>query len=329
MTPEKLGTLLSLPRLADDIAAVERRLDGVVKQASPGLRRPMLRLVRAGGKRLRPILVIAAASSEGGKTSPSVITAAAAIELTHLSSLIHDDIMDEAELRGGQPTISHQEGLATALMAGDFLLAMAAAEAAKVDQVVAAEVSQTIASMADGQHREVAERHRLDRSVNAYTRAVRQKTASLFGASCTVGAIAAGLSQRQQQQLAAYGLALGMAFQLTDDLLDITSTVQLLGKPVGTDMAEGNFTYPLLLGLAGPQRPQLEALLRAKPLDQTAITRKLTAGGSIAATIQEIERYNQRAVAAVRQIHASSVIDGLRQLPEVYWQSALAKMVML
>lgn len=332
MKIDDLAKLLGIPELPANIQQVDTALQSLVTTDNSSLREPSLRLVRSEGKRLRPCFVIAAALAQGSKVGNDVITCATAIELVHIGTLVHDDIIDDAELRWGVRTTNAQEGVNHAILVGDYLLALASAQAASVSKEVAYIVATTIAELCDGQSQETADNYNVERSMEAYLETIRNKTAALTSAACRVGAVCANLPHEQVEALAKYGEAFGMAFQITDDLLDFLSTSEAMGKPVGNDIKEGVYTLPVLLALQTEYRDDLRKWLGKNPdskAQQEGIIETLRRSGVFVATLEEIQKYNEIAAASLSGLEKSKVVVGLASLPDVYLSWALKKQTVL
>lgn len=330
MTPDDLAALLALPGLPDGLAAVEAELGRAVVVDRTEIEGPARRVVLGGGKRLRPALALAsavAATARGPEavTDAHVVAGATAAELVQAGSLIHDDIMDEADERRGVPTINSVEGPNQALLIGDFLLARAGQLAAGISRDVAAYLSQAIADLCVGQSAEVTTLFDADRSIDAYLDSIRGKTAALFRASCEIGASAAGAPAEAVAALAAYGTAFGMAFQIVDDVLDLVSTAEALGKPVGNDIREGVYSLPVLLALDGPDGAALRARLGHAPADgEVAHALALVRGSEgVHEALDRARAYNDEAEAALEALPPGATRDGLAALPGRYLDWAL------
>ena len=245
--------------LEDSRVQVDRKLDELLppESASPGtLHKAMRYSIFAGGKRLRPALVLASAEAAGG-TPEDALPAACAVEMIHTYSLIHDDLpaMDDDDLRRGRPTNHKVFGEAMAILAGDGLLTYAfevltinakPSTAAALVRSVAKGVGtfgmvggQVLDMEGDGKNATVDS----VRAIHAW------KTAALIAACCEAGALASGAGQSEFEHLATYGRNIGLAFQIVDDILDVTSTPEALGKTPGKDAKTGKATYPALLGV--------------------------------------------------------------------------------
>ncbi len=175
-----------------------------------------------------------------------MIAAAASVELLHIGSLLHDDVIDEADSRRGTVSVNRRFGNPTAILAGDRLLALAAQITAKLGQFEAEVMADTLAALCDGQMLETGTMYDVARSEDAYLSSIAGKTAALLATSARLGGHEAGGTPDQIDALASYGHHLGMAFQIVDDLLDLTATDEILGKPAGKDILEGVFSIPVI-----------------------------------------------------------------------------------
>jgi geranylgeranyl pyrophosphate synthase len=327
MQMRELAQLLSLPELPRFIQEVEARMRRAVAADNPGLREPTLRVMQGGGKRMRPILVIAAATSRGGEVTDAVLQSAVAVEFLHLATIVHDDIIDNAKIRWSRPTVHEQEGVPTAILVGDYLLGLAGTQAAAVSQEAARVIATTITIMCDGQSQELADAYNTERSTAAYFDVIGKKTASLTAAACRLGGLSAGLPPAQISALAEYGEAFGMAFQIIDDLLDLLADPETLGKPVGSDAPAGVYTLPVLLGLQGSRQEDIRQWLstaRAKQSGGATLARLLQQSGAIAETYTEIQRYNHVAAEALAN-NSHPTATGLAGVPATYLQWVLQK----
>jgi heptaprenyl diphosphate synthase len=261
---------LRLPGLEQALGRVEQSLASATGAADPFLSEVTGHLVSAGGKRLRPALVVAAASvggPEGHRVSDDVIEGGVAVELVHLGSLYHDDVMDEAEHRRGVQSVNARWGNLVAILAGDFLLARASEIAASLGTEVAALLARTIGQLCEGEVSQLRYAFDPARPESAYMGSIAGKTASLMATSARIGAIVSAAPRPWVDALTDYGHALGMAFQIWDDIRDLVCDDALLGKPAGHDLVEGTYTLPVLRALALPGvGGDLRALL-AGPLD--------------------------------------------------------------
>ena len=253
---------LDLPWLPDALTRTEHRLKESVAAEDPYLTEIAGHLIGAGGKRLRPVLTMVAAAAGGCPVNDDVITGGISVELVHIGSLYHDDVMDEADTRRGVPSVNARWGNLVAILSGDFLLSRASELAASLGTEVAGLLANTIGRLCEGQVGELKTAFSVDRSMSAYEASINGKTASLLSTAARIGGIVAGLPRNQIDALTAYGDNYGMAFQLIDDVLDLIATDEELGKPAGNDLVEGVYTLPVIRALSdGSIGPQLAPLL--------------------------------------------------------------------
>lgn len=238
----------SIPyRLEHDMDRVEELLRATAgASAHPLVSEACLHLVRAGGKRLRPALVLLA-SRAGESGSRTTDMSAAAIELLHLASLYHDDVLDGTDTRRGVPTAHNRWGTQVAVLAGDYLFAAGCALGADAGGEVPGILARAIVAVCEGEIVETAALNEPRRPVVDYIETIRLKTAALFSAACELGAVTSGASAETRASLVAYGTNVGLAFQIIDDVLDFVASPNDSGKGRGTDLQEGVFTLPVLL----------------------------------------------------------------------------------
>ena len=259
--------LLNLPVLEGDLARLEEALRQSVVAEDPFLTEVAGHLIGAGGKRLRPALALASAATGGVPTTADILSGGVSVELVHLGSLYHDDVMDDAPSRRGVESVNSRWGNLVAILAGDFLLAKASEIAASLGTEVAGLLAATIGRLCEGQVGEIKAAFDVDRTEEAYLTSIAGKTASLMAAACRIGGITAGLDRSRIDALTTFGEAFGMVFQIRDDVLDITGTDESLGKPAGHDLVEGTYSLPVIYALADPSAgPELRSLL-GRPVD--------------------------------------------------------------
>ena len=242
--------------------AVEAHLRESVKSDYPFVTEASRHLVDAGGKRFRPLLVLLAAHL-GDATAPEVIDAAVVVELTHLATLYHDDVMDEAPRRRGTQSANARWDNTVAILTGDFLFAKASQILADLGPDAVRIQALTFERLCTGQIRETVGPLEGEDPVEHHLRVLADKTGSLIATSGRVGAMTAGADELAVDVMTRFGERIGVAFQLADDLLDIGSDSQVSGKTVGTDLREGVRTLPALIALAGgdPADARLRELL--------------------------------------------------------------------
>ncbi len=309
---------LGLAPMAADMERVEAALRGSVLSTDPFLSDVAGHLVSAGGKRLRPALSLCAAyAAKGvGPVAEDAITGGISVELVHLGSLYHDDVIDEAETRRGVPSVNARWSNIVAILAGDYLLARASSLAASLGADVAALLAATIGELCRGQVLELQHLFDADRSVEAYTSAIEGKTASLFGTACRVGGMVSAVDDPTLEALTAFGHHLGMCFQIVDDVLDVTATDEELGKPAGNDIIEGVYTLPVIHALA--ESDELRDLLGRKiDREQLDAARALVkAGEAVDRSIETARGHAADASAVLASTSAldAEVVDGLTRL---------------
>lgn len=267
------GPVLDLPTVTGDLARVEDTLRAVVQADDPFLTQVASHLIVAGGKRVRPAFSLAAAATQHSRPRPAdrpVVLGGVAVELVHLGSLYHDDVMDDAATRRTVESVNARWGNLTAILAGDFLLAKASEIAASLGTEVAGLLASTIGRLCEGQVRELQDTFNPDRTEDAYVASINGKTASLFATACRIGAIVGDLPRDHVDALTTFGERYGMAFQVVDDILDVVATDEELGKPAGHDLVEGVYTLPVIRHLAAPGGDELRDML-GKPLDGIAL----------------------------------------------------------
>jgi geranylgeranyl pyrophosphate synthase len=232
--------------VAEDLERFEARIRESIAADGPPLAGPMGELFAAGGKRLRPALVLLAGRL--GRVCDAHFHAAAAVELTHAATLVHDDVIDNSALRRGRPTVAAALGDAPAIVIGDYYFAKAYQQAALTgDPAVVGAIATAVMTICRGELAQDSARYHYRPPLAEYRERIEAKTAALLAASAWVGGRLAGLPEDRQQALRRYGTELGLAFQIADDVLDYTSGEAELGKPVGHDLLEGHATLPLLL----------------------------------------------------------------------------------
>ena len=233
--------------VTDDLAVVESELMRSIEADPAEVAEPMADLFAAGGKRIRPALVLLAAKC-GSYDLTKLLPAATAVELTHAATLVHDDVIDRSPTRRGRPTISADLGDEPAIVIGDFYFAKAYEHAARTGVTEVVDVlARTVMAICAGEVRQQAIRYRYSTGVEEYMRRIEAKTAMLLAACCEIGALLGGLDGAQRRALEAYGRELGLAFQIADDVLDYTATEGEVGKPIGHDVQDGFATLPLML----------------------------------------------------------------------------------
>ncbi|GAC1656791.1 MAG: polyprenyl synthetase family protein [Candidatus Dormibacteraceae bacterium] len=272
--------------VAADLARVEELLFSTVEAEGEPMAGPMLDLLRAGGKRIRPALVLLCGRLGAYDFEP-LAAAAAAVEVVHAATLVHDDVIDRSSLRRGQPTVAAELGDPSAIVIGDnyfakaYQLAARSGELEVVDRLAAA-----VMTICRGELLQQRSRFHYRPSLEEYMGRIEAKTAALLATSCWAGGRLAGLDGRAASSLTEYGRCLGRAFQIADDVLDYTAGEAELGKPVGHDLVEGHSTYPLMLALEDPAAAaRLSGLLiEGRPIERQTAAEVVTVVRACGAT---------------------------------------------
>ncbi|MBY8879787.1 polyprenyl synthetase family protein [Streptomyces sp. PLK6-54] len=269
-------------RLRRGMDVVEGRLRGCsLEAADPFVAEVVAHLIEAGGKRLRPLLTLLGAefgpAERRAEVWDGVVTAAVVAELVHVASLHHDDVMDEAQTRHGVSSVNARWGNGVATFSGDWLLSKAAQLAAELGPAMVQLQARTSRRLVEGQMLELVGPSERQRRLDHYLAVISGKSAALIASSLCAGALQAGATPSETDSLAEYGEHLGVAFQIGDDLLDITAPSERLGKERGRDLAVGVESLPVLLALEDdrPQGAELRELLAAGP-DATPEARSRT-----------------------------------------------------
>jgi geranylgeranyl diphosphate synthase type I len=276
-------------------------------------------IIKSGGKRLRPFLTIKSCEAAGGKIN-DVIPFAAAIEILHNFTLIHDDVMDHDELRRGKPTVQKMYGEPLAILAGDLLFAKVYQSMLNYvpkhmpqDDVILTlqKITDATILLCEGQSLDISFPKATDITEKDYIKMIGSKTSSLFKASAEVGAIVAGAQISHREALAKFAWDAGIAFQITDDILGITADESKLGKPVGSDVREGKKTIINIHALNHANEQQLEILLKAmNSMEQDEISinkaiQVINKLGSIKHAKKQAERYANSATESINQLEDS------------------------
>ena len=281
------------------LASVETLLEESARADYAFVGQTSAHLARSGGKRFRPLLVLLAAHL-GDPRAPGVVPAATAVELIHLATLYHDDVMDEAPTRRGTVSANARWGNSVAILTGDFLFARASALLADLGPEAVRIQAETFERLVTGQIRETVGPEPGEDPVDHYLAVLADKTGSLIATSARYGAMMAGAAPETVDVVRRYGEALGVAFQLADDLLDVVGEQAQVGKAPGTDLREGVATLPVLLARAGadPRDRRLRALLAGDLSDEdrrNEALRLLRAHPAVGAARAELATWVDRA----------------------------------
>lgn len=291
---EDLQSLIRVPTVWDSLAGVEERLLEAAAADDPYLTKIAQHLLLAGGKRFRPLLALLAAEF-GGTRDHRPVEAGVAVELIHVGSLYHDDVIDEADVRRGAASVNANWSNTVAILAGDFLMARASEVAAThLSQESVRLLAATYAELVEGQTRELQLDFDLDHGVAEYEQVIGGKTASLIRTSARLGAMAADAEVAVIEALSDWAWELGMVFQIADDALDLVADEMTIGKPAGSDIREGKFTMPVLEALDGRDGDRLRRLLESsRPYPDQVVAEVIDivrSGGHIDGSLSEATR---------------------------------------
>ena len=308
-----------------ELGRVEARLIEAATVDFPVVSHLVQDLVRAGGKRLRPLVLLLAGRAYGGDPD-TLITAAAGVELLHTASLVHDDSIDRAALRRGKPTLNTVLSSGGVILIGDYLFAQSAILAAATnDPRVVSIFASTLADICDGQLREMFEAHHLEQRREDYERRIFGKSASLFAGAAEMGAVIGGAPEAGVRALRCYGADLGLAFQVVDDVLDLSAATDDLGKPAGNDLRQGTVTLPTMLYAAGlaPGSVEMERLRSVVSGDDEdsrtveAVVADIRVSGAIEESLAAAETFVARAKAHLAIVPDAESVEWLVEIADL------------
>ncbi|NEO29380.1 MAG: solanesyl diphosphate synthase [Symploca sp. SIO3C6] len=301
-----------------DLCLLSENLKNLVGARHPILYAAAEHLFGAGGKRVRPaiVLLIAKATMPDAKITPRHRRLAEITEMIHTASLVHDDVVDESEVRRAAPTVNSLFNNRVAVLAGDFLFGQSAWHLANLDDLeVVKLLSEVIKDMAEGEIQQGLNRFEATTTIEAYLEKTYNKTASLIANSAKSAGILSDVSSEVAAALYRYGRNLGLAFQIVDDILDFTASTETLGKPAGSDLMSGNLTAPVLYALE--EKPYLEVLIEREFAQTDDLTQALT----LVMESKGIERSRQLAAN-----HATEAVKNLALLQPSESSQALLDM---
>ncbi|MDJ0928830.1 MAG: octaprenyl diphosphate synthase [Gammaproteobacteria bacterium] len=305
-------------RLDDDWPAVNREIQRQLKSDVALVNSVAHYIIGSGGKRLRPLLVLLSARA-CGYTGDKHVTAAAIVEFIHTATLLHDDVVDDSDLRRGQESAKRVFGNEASVLVGDFLYSRSFQMMVEIGQMrvmdVLADATNTIAA---GEVLQLMNCNDPDTTEDQYLEVIYRKTAKLFEAGVLIGAILADQSRAVEDAFVTYGKELGIAFQLVDDALDYDANLEQLGKNIGDDLAEGKPTLPLIYALqrGGPQEQLLirRAIEEGGCRDIQPILQVIESSGALAYTVSKARDASTRAIAALDRVPDSAFKDALIEL---------------
>jgi heptaprenyl diphosphate synthase len=289
----------------NELTNVETLLFDSVESDNVKLTQSAQQLLQAGGKRIRPLFALMCSRMGLGTLREPVYAVAAALEMIHMASLVHDDVIDDASVRRGKPTVRSIYGDRAAMYTGDFLFAKAIRLLTDVEDLrIHREMSAAIVRLCEGEIEQIRDFYNWSQNIRTYLRRVERKTALLISISCSLGARAGQCDEQTVRHLRRFGYYTGMAFQIKDDLLDLEGDQSVVGKPVGGDLQQGNLTLPTLYAAQGQAGVELREIVH-EHMPQGAVDR------------------------AVRIIKNSNALNIARALADRYLQKALDELVFL
>ncbi len=316
--PEARDTLALIHQyLAEPLTLVEQRMRQAVLSGEDSTTQLLAGCLRQGGKRIRPVLALLAAEAAGMPVVRAV-DAAAAVELVHTASLLHDDVVDHAATRRGQPTLHSVWGNRLAVLGGDYILAQALLLLLGADDVrLMKSMAETLAAMGEGEILQIFHLYDVKTTEEDYLARIRRKTAVLMACSTEMGARLAGAPPAVVEPLQTYGMAVGMAFQVVDDLLDFVGDQATVGKPVASDLLSGNITLPVIHALRGAEGGLLrqwveERKLTAKQVEH--VVEVVRRNGSLDYAFGVAEGFAREAQAALSSLPGTPAREWLHSL---------------
>lgn len=293
-----------MERIALDLEGVERALAASLQTGAEDFNELIRPLSAAGGKRLRAQLCLLVANA-GDSVEEERIKVAEAVELLHLATLIHDDVLDQADIRRGEETIHKHKGNKVAILSGDYLFAKAFSIVSEMPTMEYLKIfSHIITCLVEGEFMQMEDVYRINQGVQRYMEKTQKKTADFMEGCMELGGLLGKWSQEEIVELKKYGHALGMAFQITDDIMDYRETSDTTGKPVGNDLREGLLTYPLLSIVTDNNKERLLADIKDlhNGKDEKEIIDYVIAAGGIDNTLAIAEQYCNDALNALANI---------------------------
>ncbi|WNS74033.1 heptaprenyl diphosphate synthase component II [Bacillus sp. DTU_2020_1000418_1_SI_GHA_SEK_038] len=292
--------------LNSDLKNIEQTLEETVQAESPLLHKASLHLLKAGGKRIRPVFVLLAGKF-GAYDINKIKNVAVALELIHMASLVHDDVIDDAELRRGKPTIKAKWDNKVAMYTGDYIFARSLELITEIEKPFTHQIlSNTLVELCIGEIEQIQDKYNFEQNIRDYFRRIKRKTAILIAVSCQLGAIAADVDEKIHKMLYRFGYYVGMSYQIIDDVLDFTGTEKDLGKPAGDDLHQGNITLPVLFAMED-EEIRKEIIQVRETTERSDIERII----SLIKSSGAIERSLQ-----VSDLYLNKALDILKELPQ-------------
>lgn len=307
--------------LKQDLREVERELEKSIQTDHRDLNRSAAHLLEAGGKRMRPVFVLL--SGKFGRYDVDKLKQVAVpLELIHMATLVHDDVIDDASTRRGRPTVKAKWDNRVAMYTGDYILGRSLAIVSRIsDPKIHRVLSPAMYQMCRGEIEQIRDFFETDPSLIRYLHRIKRKTALLMSVSCELGALVCGAAPADVRRLRLYGYFVGMAFQITDDILDLTGDERTLGKPAGSDLRQGNITLPVIYILKkGPEedREQILQYLRSRGDEKALpyILQRVRQSDGITYAEGLARRYLDKALRVLEGLPAGDTRESLRLIAE-------------
>lgn len=312
--------------LEDDLQQVLNKMRAAARIEMDLLDEALAYVVAVGGKLIRPAVAISVCNLYR-PTDEKVIALAASVEMLHTATLVHDDMIDDAARRRGNPTLHTLLDAGSAVLLGDYLFAQAAAWAAETDNIRVVRIfSETLMTIVEGELRQMWAKFDLTRANEDYFARIYGKTAALFASACEAGAELGGASAKEVRALREYGRLLGLAFQIVDDVLDYSGDATQMGKPIGADLRNGNITLPVILYLRDYDRTGLaDTLFQSKLTPQQAddVVHLVAASPALRDSLLEAQRLIEEAKGALAALPDSPTLARLRTLGDYIVQRTI------
>ncbi|MFC5603255.1 polyprenyl synthetase family protein [Sporosarcina koreensis] len=316
---EKLKLMSLYADFRKDLSFIEKELERSVDSSSPVIRQASLLLLRAGGKRIRPIFVILS-SKFGEYSMENVAKVAVSLELIHMASLVHDDVIDNSDFRRGYETVKARWNNRIAMYTGDYIFSRALVSIGEIEMPAVHQLlAETMLEICKGEIIQFEYQQKTDQSFRDYLRRIKRKTALLLSSSCELGALVSNTDSEVVGKLKRFGYFAGMAFQIVDDILDITSTDEKLGKPAGSDLLNGHLTLPTLYIKDDPEfQPYLYRAFDGSLTedDRGRMLAYIRQSGAIEKSQQVSDMYLKKAIAEVESLPDNDAKKALLQIAD-------------
>lgn len=307
------------PNIEKDMDMINHELkQAIISAEAETTTASALHLLEAGGKRIRPLFVCLTARLTEKPDQSKMKYAAVAVELIHMASIVHDDVVDNASLRRGRETIKSRWGNHIAMYTGDYLFAKSLDYMTNIKEIEAHEMLASVTvELATGEIEQLKSKYDVTQSIRTYLRRIKRKTALLIAVSCGLGAVISGQDAATTNKLYQFGYYVGMAFQIQDDVLDFVGSQKELGKPAGEDLRQGNITLPVFMAMASEPtfKTKLQQLSSESSADFIAECISIVKASKAAEQADEIaDRYLEKATAILETLPRSTARKSLKQI---------------